>query len=545
MKENPFLGMVNLERWESPIRKALNGIKKRRVLERIVAGDWTVWKEEDLGISNRLGWLDPLPRAFEALPAIHEFVRDVRRDGLTHVLLLGMGGSSLASEVFNRVFRTRKGFPALGILDTTSPDAVARAGRTLDPAKTLFLVSSKSGATAETTSLFNYFYALMRDRLGAVRAGSRFAAITDPGTPLEALARRLGFRRVFSGDPTVGGRFSALTVFGLVPAALKGIDISKVLAGSERTIRACRSGDPEANPAAFLGTVLGILAGRGVDKATFLVSPRVRSLSAWLEQLIAESTGKEGRGILPVPERSPAEPRSYDRDRLFIHIRCGEDGSLDADVRKLRKAGFPILILAMPDAASLPGYFYLWEMATAVAGHVLGINPFDQPDVESAKKKTKEVLGAEEHGVGIGRDDPGKNLGDFLTGAREGNYIAIQAFLDPAPATGRALDRLKDRIRERTGLPVTLGFGPRYLHSTGQLHKGDAGRGLFIQLTSEARTDVPIPEVDGVRPASSFGALLSAQARGDRMALRERGRRVIRIDLGEDLRTGLSRLLRD
>jgi len=199
----------------------------------------------------------------------------------------------------------------------------------------------------------------------------------------------------------------------------------------------------------------------------------------------------------------------------------------------------------MPDAASLPGYFYLWEMATAVAGHVLGINPFDQPDVESAKKKTKEVLGAEEHGVGIGRDDPGKNLGDFLTGAREGNYIAIQAFLDPAPATGRALDRLKDRIRERTGLPVTLGFGPRYLHSTGQLHKGDAGRGLFIQLTSEARIDVPIPEVDGVRPASSFGALFSAQARGDRMALRERGRRVIRIDLGEDLRTGLSRLLRD
>jgi hypothetical protein len=456
-----------------------------------------------------------------------------------------MGGSSLAPEVFGRLFRTRKGFPALDILDTTSPDAVGRAGRSFDPAKTLFIVSSKSGTTVETISLFNYFYALMRDRLGAVRAGSRFAAITDPGTPLESLARRLGFRHVFSGDPTVGGRFSALTVFGLVPAALKGIDIGRVLAGSERTIRACRSGDPEANPAAFLGTVLGVLAGRGVDKATFLVSPRVRSLSAWLEQLIAESTGKEGRGVLPVPEDAAAEPRSYGRDRLFIHIRSGEDKSLDAGVRALRKAGFPVVSVTMKDAASVPGHFYLWEMATAVAGHVLGINPFDQPDVESTKKKTKEGLSAEGQAGRIEREEKGENLTAFLSGARVGDYVAIQAFLDPVPAIGRALGRLKDKIRDRTGLPVTLGFGPRYLHSTGQLHKGDAGRGLFLQLTSEAKTDVPIPEIDGVRPASSFGALFSAQAWGDRMALREGGRRVIRIDLGKDSRTGLHSLLRD
>ena len=545
MKENPFPGTANLERWESPIREALNGLKKRRVLERIVAGDWTVWKEEDRGISNRLGWLDPLPRAAAELAEIDGFVREVRKDGLSRVLLLGMGGSSLAPEVFGRVFRTRKGFPTLDILDTTSPDAVGRTGRSLDPATTLFIVSSKSGTTAETMSLFNYFYALTRDRLGAFQTGSRFAAITDPGTPLEALARRLGFRRVFSGDPTVGGRFSALTVFGLVPAALKGINIGKVLAGSKMTIRACRSSDPEANPAAFLGTVLGVLAVCGIDKATFLVSPRVRSLSAWLEQLIAESTGKEGRGILPVLEDAPAEPRAYGRDRLFFHIRSGEDGSLDESVRPLRKAGFPIVSVTMKDAASLPGHFYLWEMATAVAGHILGINPFDQSDVESTKKKTKEALGAEGHAGRIGREEKGENLGDFLSKARTGSYIAIQAFLDPAPAIGRALDRLKDKIRERTGLPVTLGFGPRFLHSTGQLHKGDAGRGLFIQLTSEAKTDVSIPEVDGVRPASSFGALFSAQAWGDRMALREGGRRVIRIDLGEDPRTGLRRLLRD
>ena len=545
MKENLFPDTANLERWESPIRKALNGLKKRRVLERIVAGDWTVWKEEDREISNRLGWLDPLPRAATELAEIDGFVRGARRDGLSRVLLLGMGGSSLAPEVFGRLFRTRKGFPALDILDTTSPDAVGRAGRSLDPAKTLFIVSSKSGTTVETISLFNYFYALTRDRLGAVRAGSRFTAITDPGTPLESLARRLGFRRVFSGNPTVGGRFSALTVFGLVPAAVKGIDIGRILAGSERTIRACRSGDPEVSPAAFLGTVLGVLAGRGVDKATFLVSPRVRSLSAWLEQLIAESTGKEGRGILPVPEGAAAEPHSYGRDRLFIHIRSGKDGSLDRGIGRFRKSGFPIVSMTMKDVTSLPGFFYIWEMATAVAGHILGINPFDQPDVESTKKKTEEALSTEGHAGRSKKDETRENLGSFLSGARGGDYVAIQAFLDPVPAIGRALNNLKDKIRERTGLPVTLGFGPRYLHSTGQLHKGDAGRGLFIQLTSETKTDVPIPEVDGVRPASSFGALLSAQAWGDRMALREVGRRVIRIDLGEDSRTGLRRLLRN
>jgi len=545
MKENPFPDTANLERWESPIRKALNGLKKQRILERIAAGDWTVWKKEKHEIGNRLGWLDPLPRAATELAGIDAFVREVREDGLSRILLLGMGGSSLAPEVFGRAFRTRQGFPALDILDTTSPDAAGRAGRSLDPAKTLFIVSSKSGTTVETISLFNYFYALTRDRLGAVRAGSRFAAITDPGTPLESLARRLGFRRVFSGDPAVGGRFSALTVFGLVPAALKGIEIGRILAGSERTIQACRSGDPEANPAAFLGTVLGIMAGRGVDKATFLVSPRVRSLSAWLEQLIAESTGKEGRGILPVPEDAPAEPHSYGRDRLFIHIRCGADKSLDQGIGRLRKSGFPIVSMAMEDVASLPGHFYLWEMATAVAGYVLGTNPFDQPDVESTKIKTKEVLSAGGQAVWIERKEKEENLADFLSGAHGGDYVAIQAFLDPVPAIGRALDRFKDKIRERTGLPVTLGFGPRYLHSTGQLHKGDAGRGLFIQLTSETKTDVPIPEVDGVRPASSFGALFSAQAWGDRMALREGGRRVIRIDLGKDSRTGLRRLLRD
>lgn len=545
MKEKPFLSAVNLERWESRIRKALTGLKKQRILERIVDGDWTVWKKEDGEIRSRLGWLDPLPRAAAEQAGIETFVQEVRRDGLEHILLLGMGGSSLAAGVFGRVFRTRKGFPALEILDTTSPDAVDRAGRTFDPEKTLFIVSSKSGTTVETSSLFNYFYALLRNRLGLVQAGLHFAAITDPETPLEALARRLGFRRTISGDPAVGGRFSALTVFGLVPAALKGIDTGRLLALSEGTIRACRRKDPETNPAAFLGTVLGTMAGRGIDKATFLVSPRVRSLSGWLEQLIAESTGKEGKGIIPVPEDAPARPHVYGRDRFFIYIRCGEDQSLNADFNALRKNGFPALTLTMPDAYSLPGHIYLWEMATAVAGHILGINPFNQPDVESTKIETKKFLSAGGLAIWKEKKERGEKLSGFLSGARAGDYVAIQAFLDPLPAIRRALQKLKDKLRERTELPVTLGFGPGYLHSTGQLHKGDAGRGLFIQLTSEPKSDVPVPEVEGERPADSFGALFSAQAWGDWMALRERGRRVIRINLGEDVRAGLRRLFRE
>ena len=541
---------ANTDRWNALIRRALGGMARERIMERILAGDWTVWKPEDREISNRLGWLDPVPKVMEALPGIEAFARRVRKDGFTRVVLLGMGGSSLAPEVFSRVRGSAGASIPLRVLDTTSPDAVARAARGLDMAKTFFIVSSKSGTTAETSALFNYFFGLASDTLGEKRAGARFAAITDPGTPLTDLAHRHGFRRVFLADPAVGGRYSALTVFGLVPAAIKGFDLRRAMAESGSIIQACRAKDPEKNPAAILGTILGVLAGAGIDKATFLVSPGTSSFADWLEQLIAESTGKEGRGIVPVPENEPGAPGVYGRDRVFISIGGRTRGGISESMARLITKGFPAISVAWKDGLSLPGQFYLWEMATAVAGRQLGINPFDQPDVESTKRKTREALAALETGgktpasENAPLSNPGKGLAAFLSGARPGGYVAIQAFLDPVPATRKTLEALRNTIRNRTGMPATLGFGPRYLHSTGQLHKGDSGRGDFIQITGLEKTDVPIPEIDGQRPAPSFGALIRAQAQGDWMALREARRRIIRIDLGRSIQDGLRRLLR-
>lgn len=540
---------ANLDAWERPIKRAMDSIARHRVLERILAGDYTVWKSEDEGITNRLGWLDPAPKALGELPSIEKFAAGVGEAGMTRVLLLGMGGSSLAPDVYGRVIKARPGYPRLDIMDSTAPDAVARVARHTNLRRTLFVVSSKSGTTAETISLFNFFYGLASDALGREQAGRHFAAITDPGTPLEALARRHAFRRVFSGDPEVGGRFSALSVFGLVPAALAGVDIRRAFSRSEGIIDLCRSTDSRANPAVRLGVILGVLAGRGVDKATIFASPRVRSLGAWLEQLVAESTGKEGKGILPVPEDAPARPGAYGPDRLFVHLPFGAHPALNKGIAALARKGFPVIKTGLPDALSLPGRFYLWEMATAVAGHVLEINPFDQPNVEATKMKTREALLAGETGTPEGPRPPGPTARDaaalkgFLSKPRKGAYVALQAFLDPSPATVKALAELRDTLRDATRLPVTLGFGPRYLHSTGQLHKGDSGRGLFIQFVCREKTDVPIPEVDGVGPAPSFAALIAAQARGDRSALEEAGRKVLRFELAADVRAGLRRLI--
>ena len=538
---------TGLSAHEASVGRAMDGLARGRILERILSGDFTVWGSEDREISNRLGWLDPLPKALRALPAAEEFARDVCRDGMRQAVLLGMGGSSLAPEVFGRVFKTRPGFLHLDVLDTTSPEAIARVARRLDVAKTLFVVSSKSGTTAETLSLFGYFHRLVRDAVGDSRAGRHFAAITDPGSPLEGLARRLGFRSVFPGDPEIGGRYSALSVFGLVPAALVGVDVRAALSRSEAMIRSCRSVDPAGNPAARLGVVLGVLARAGVDKATIFTSARIRPLGAWLEQLLAESTGKQGKGILPVPEDAPAVPGVYGPDRLFIQLRFGADAALDKGVEALMEQDLPVVAIGVSDALFLPGQFYLWEMATAIAGHILGINPFDQPNVESAKARTREALkapGTESPAPPLRGPGPGSAgaLKKFLARPGKNAYIALQAFLDPTPAAARALGGLRDSLRDSTRLPVTMGFGPRYLHSTGQLHKGDSGRGLFIQLIVRPGTDLAVPEVEGIRAAPTFGALFAAQARGDFEALEAAGRRVIRLDLGKNAAAGLRTL---
>ncbi len=551
----------NPERLAPELDWSRRGLERDKIVRRIWARDWTVWKAEDKEITNRLGWLSSPQSAEDEVPALEAFAASLRGEGLTQAVVLGMGGSSLAPEVFARTFGTGDGALELEVLDTTDPGTVAAAAARLDIDKTLFLVSSKSGTTAEIVALFSYFYDRARRELGEDRAGGRFVAVTDPGTPLEALAGSLRFRRAFPGRPDIGGRFSALSVFGLLPAALKGIDLRRLLRSSRAVADECRVETPDENPGARLGAILGTAAAKGLDKLTFFVPPRLRPLTGWLEQLIAESTGKEGQGIVPVIEDIPGSPESYGKDRLFVELGLAGEPGPDGGIRALIEAGAPLVRLTLDDPYSLAGHFFLWEFATAVAAHILKINPFDQPDVESTKRKTREILAGPGSRVGAASDTrppaadglrivgsgppegPAGALARFLGASREGDYIAVLAFLPPREGVETLLAGLASVLRRKHRLPVTLGFGPRYLHSTGQLHKGDGNKGLFLFLTEADMPEVPIPAVPGVeRPAASFADLFAAQGRGDGMALAEKGRRVLRIELEGPVEAGIKTL---
>jgi glucose-6-phosphate isomerase/transaldolase/glucose-6-phosphate isomerase len=548
----------NPECLASELDRSLLGLEEDHVVRRIWDRDWTVWKPEDKEITNRLGWLMSPLLAEDESPGLEAFAAPLRSEGLTRTVVLGMGGSSLAPEVFARAFETGVGALELEVLDTTEPGTVAAAAGRFDPGKTLFVVSSKSGTTAELVSLFSFFYDRARTMLGDRRAGEHFVAVSDPGTPLEALAGRLGFRRTFPGRPDIGGRFSALSVFGLLPAALKGIDLRRLLHLSRETAGECRIETPDENPGARLGAILGTAAAEGLDKLTFFVPPRLRPLAGWLEQLIAESTGKEGRGIVPVIEDVPGSPESYGKDRLFVDLGLAGEAGSGAGVRALVEAGAPLVRFGLDDPYSLAGQFFLWEFATAVAAHILKINPFDQPDVESTKRKTREILAVAAltgnaasdnvppaadglRIVGSGRPEkPAEAVARFLGASREGDYIAVLAFLPPRQGVETLLAELAGILRGKYRLPVTLGFGPRYLHSTGQLHKGDGNKGLFLILSEADMPEVPIPAVPGVeRPAATFADLFSAQARGDGMALAEKGRRVLRVEIRGPVEAGI------
>jgi glucose-6-phosphate isomerase/transaldolase/glucose-6-phosphate isomerase len=480
---------ANLQDYEKAVADGLADLARRKVIPRIWKKDWTVWRDDPGEVRNRLGWLTS-PRAMEKrLGGIKLYARRIQDKGYTHALLLGMGGSSLAPLVLADVFKTQAGYLDLAVLDLTDPAAVLGWQKRLNPAKTLFIVSSKSGTTVETNSFSRYFWNWASDRLGAKKAGGHFAAITDPGSPLEEEARRLGFGAVFSGDPEIGGRFSALSPFCLVPAALKGIRVESLLETGIMMSGQCRrEPDLMSNPGALLGTILGVLAERGRDKLTLLLSPRLRSFGLWLEQLIAESTGKEGKGILPVDGEKVGAPKSYGDDRLFVRIKKKGETAGDAAARCLETAGFPLLSLIIPGPSHLGGQFFLWEFSTSVAGYFLGINPFDQPDVDSAKKKTQEFVRYYlEHGS-LPEQKPrfrrsgislysdvrapsfSRSLERFLASAAPGDYLAVQAFLAPTGVTDAALQKLRHRLRDRTRLATTLGYGPRFLHSTGQLH---------------------------------------------------------------------------
>ncbi len=531
------------------VGRVLATLDETQVGERLWKKDPTLWKPNDPAaqaeIANRLGWLDVVGAMRGRVEELDALVAEVRAAGFTHALLCGMGGSSLASEVFRKTFGVARGALDLAVLDSTDPAAVAAAAARSDPARTLYVISSKSGGTAEV----NAFFRLCWERTATVvgeRVGERFIAITDPGTSLETLARERGFRRVVLAPADIGGRYSALSVFGLVPAALIGIDLGKLLDRAARMVRACGSAVKAThNPGLHLGAVLGACAKAGRDKVTFLAADKIASFAAWAEQLLAESTGKEGRGIVPVVDEPLGPPRVYGKDRLFVHLRLGVRE--ERRVAGLARAGHPVLSYRLTDAYDLGGEFVRWEIATAVAGGILEINPFDQPNVQESKDNTRRLLA--EHASAGRLPDPGgtvaagaadlpARLAEHLRGARPRTYVALNAYVAPTPRRERLLTELRAAIRDRLGVATTVGFGPRFLHSTGQLHKGGPYTGIFVQLTCDHPTDLSVP---GER--YSFGTLEAAQALGDYESLTSRGRRVLRLHLGRAVDEGLRTVL--
>ena len=522
------------------VETALAELERRDVVGRIWAGDHTVWKPDRDEIADRLGWLNAPVLMRGELPALVAFAEEVRDAGFRHVVIMGMGGSSLGPETMRQTFGSAIGYPELIILDSIIPASVRAVEESIDPARTLFLVSSKSGGTVETGALYSYFRDLVEQAVGAERAGANFVAITDEGTPLAGLAQESGFRRVFLNPSDVGGRYSVLSYFGLVPAALMGLDLEMLLDRTSRMRGACSpSMSVQDNPGTWLGAAMGALALHGRDKLTLITSPSISSLESWIEQLIAESTGKEGRGIIPVAGEPSLDSASYGNDRLFVYLRLegDENSSSDAAVAEVKSLGWPVVGLGLRDRYDLGAEFFRWEFATAVAGSVLGVNPFDQPHVQQAKEQTERVLREHRSSGRLPRMETEASIERLLSDAREGDYLVIMAFARPTPELDRALTTFRTRVAERHRIATTVGYGPRYLHSTGQLHKDGPDSGLFIQLTMDFASDIPIPG-----EPHTFGGLADAQALGDLRALRERGRRIVRVGLGEDQKADIIRM---
>ena len=494
--------LVSLGGLGDAVESRLAALAKADVPRRIWSKDHTVWKQDPTEICNRLGWLTSPEQMTDAAGDLVAFGQRIAEEGFRDAVLMGMGGSSLAPEVIQATFGTADGFTPLHVLDTTDPASIVALERSIDLGRTLFIVASKSGGTVETACQCAYFY-------DKVKRGEQFVAITDAGSPLEALARQSGFRRVFFNDPDIGGRYSALSYFGLVPAAIVGAPVRDLLDEAMEMACACASYVPVAdNPGVWLGAVLAEAALAGRDKLTLVVPPAIATFGTWVEQLVAESTGKEGKGILPVEGEPLGPPEVYGDDRLFVSI--GED----VDLR-------PAATLKFDRPARLGAEFFRWEFATAVAGAALGINAFDQPNVKEAKDATNRILSA-----GALPEVPNDDLDALLAQVRPGDYVAILAYVQRNAENEEALRRVRVRLRDRFKVATTVGFGPRYLHSTGQLHKGGPNKGVFIQVVSGDETDLPIPG----RPYT-FGTLKAAQALGDLESLRAHGRRAGRVPM--------------
>jgi transaldolase/glucose-6-phosphate isomerase len=553
---------------ESAVEATLDDWQSNDKMRRLWTRDSTLWTGHDE--SKWVDWLDVVDRERGDEKALQDFADQVRQRGFTHVALLGMGGSSLCPHVLAETFGKQEGHPSLTILDSTDPAQIRAFEAGLDLPKTLFIVSSKSGTTLEPNLFGDYFYDRVRSVVGDAEAGSHFVVITDPGSrKLQDIAEQRGYWRVFQGVSGIGGRYSALSPFGVVPAAAMGLDVAAFLDTTEEMVHASRSFVPvRENPSAVLGVVLGVLGNAGHDKITFVASPRIAALGAWLEQLLAESTGKLSKGLIPIDREGIGAPEVYGDDRLFVYLRLSDapDAAQDAAIAALEQAGQPVVQIAIPSPGHIGQAFFQWELATAVAGSILGINPFDQPDVEESKVIARNLADEYERTGKLSAQTPfhvegsvalfadqknqealqeaagsDRSLAGFLRAhlgrLREGDYFAVLAYLEENDPHHQALDVIRHSVRDAERVATCLGFGPRFQHSTGQAYKGGPNSGVFVQLTCDDANDVPVP---GHR--YTFGLIKSAQARGDLEVLGQRNRRALRVHLGSDVEAGLDTL---
>jgi transaldolase / glucose-6-phosphate isomerase len=541
--------------------------QSRGNMQRLWQRDATLWTGSDE--ANWLGWLDMVDEQIAQHDQLVKVAKEVQARGFQHVLLLGMGGSSLCPEVLRMTFGRFPHFPTLHVLDSTDPAQVKAFEHLIDIPKTLFIVSSKSGSTLEPNIFKQYFFERTKQAVGAVKVGSQFIAITDPGSKMQQVAEADRFLHIFFGRPSIGGRYSALSNFGMVPAAVMGMDTKRFLARAAEMTRACGPGvTVDDNPGAALGIILGTAANAGRDKVTIITSPGISDLGAWLEQLLAESTGKVGKGIIPVDREHLTTPEVYGSDRVFVYVRLesGADADQDAKVAAIEKAGHPVVRITMADTYDLGAEFFRWEIATAVAGAIIGINAFNQPDVEASKIATRDLTSAyettgslpaekpvvEDEGIKLFTDE--KNAAQLEKGARGdrslagylkahlariqgGDYFAVLGYIQMNAEHEPSLQALRHLVRNKKRVATCLGFGPRFLHSTGQAYKGGPNSGVFLQVTCDDSVELPVPG-----QKYTFGIVKAAQARGDFQVLADRGRRALRVHLGSNLKAGLATL---
>ena len=545
------------------VNASLEDWRSNNKVARLWQKDASLWSNTDE--NHWLGWLTIADEQFANLASFKQLAADVKKARFKHLLLLGMGGSSLCPEVLRMTFGKIAGFPELHVLDSTDPVQIKALEKKLDLKKTLCIVSSKSGSTLEPNIFKQYFFARVKKAVGEKLVGSRFIAVTDPGSKMQQVAESDHFWKIFAGVPSIGGRYSALSNFGMVPAAAMGMDLAKFLKSTLEMTKACGAGTaPDKNPGVLLGTILGVAANHGRDKITIITSPGIFDLGAWLEQLIAESTGKIGKGIIPVDREKLAKPAIYGNDRVFAYLTLAgkTNKAQDAAVSALEKAGQPVIRITLSNTYTLGQEFFRWEIATAVAGSIIGIDAFNQPDVEASKIETRKLTSEYETNGSLPPESPfftsreaklfadpkntaalsgGKSLAEVLKAHLSrigaGDYFAVLGYIPMNAENEAALQSIRISVRDSKKVATCLGFGPRFLHSTGQAYKGGPNSGVFLQITCDDASDLPVPG-----QKYTFGIVKAAQARGDFAVLAERGRRALRVHLGKNLKSGLRAL---